>query len=864
MPEPRVAVVVPIGKQPAPAAQALESALRQQTPFDFRVAAVNGACPYEEADRLGRAYAASRPDRLLYVRCENGGPGAARNAGLDVALRRWPSVEAVLFLDAEDRLGPQALATAYHALTNAPDAAWVFFDVVHAGSGPGRRDTSGAWSVLELLASDYAARGSLIRRQVFERGWRFDEKADPDLAAWDLCLRCVEAGLHGCHAPGVEYVRHAADAPPPEGPDDPARAWLRGRHAALFTQRRAVELEQDEFPRYAIYLCDAGRVVFTTDPRVPLAANGRGRRAVSFPAVELGDRLLRALADPRHERFPARFVVTSEAFLRTAADGRFAAGLFWLAQLRLERTGADLVTVRLRQRMAADYCLQLLPAARLVPPGEGIGFALLSTETLVDRLWDDGGDWLRSLFTPTPRPRVEALDVRFGRPRPPAVVPADVLGRLGRLLAEAGPAFRHAPRRAPPPSAESARAGGDGCRLTRRIFHRAALYPLVPDRSRLHVGFAAHVCDIGGSERVALNLAREARARGWAPHLFVAGSAVARLLPEFTGVFESVTVVDRWEDWYTEAMVGLMGGMDAVVAYNCWLFNEAMAPLRRLGVKTFSLLHSVGLVLQGRPNLVSFDTRGLVQDLDGVMVISKKLLRWCAAHGVPREKLVYLPNAPSFAASDALVQTTMSERAGRGPDLPLRVLFLGRFDPEKGMDRLTALVEESRRRGLPVEWRVVGRKVISEGSSGVDLRPVEPFLRPAALSAAALGGHYRWADVVVMVSRLEGVPLTLLEAQRFGCVVLSTDVGAVAEAVEHGRTGFLFANDQDVPALVDAMLQTLQELHADRGRLLDVARASAALRREATWARTFASFARAVEAALGRPKAAPRTAEKAA
>lgn len=863
MPEPRVAVVIPIGKQPVSAAEALESALRQQTPFEYRVVAVNGGSPCEEADRLGRAYAATRPDRFLYVRGKYA--GAAHNAGLDVALRRWPSVEAVLFLQAEDRLGPEALAAAYRALTNAPEAAWVYFDVAHVGGGPGRRDTSGPWSVLELLATDYAARGSLFRREVFERGWRFDERADPALAAWDLCLRCVGAGLHGCHAPGVEYVRQA-DAPPPDGPgpDDAARAWLRGRHAALFTQRRAVELEQDEFPRYAVYLCDAGQVVLTTDPRVPLAANGRGRRAVSFPAAELGDRLLRSLADPRHERFPARFVVTSEAFLRTAADGRFAAGLFWLAQLRLERTGADLVTIRLRQRMAADYCLQLLPAVRLVPPGEGVGFALLSTETLVDRLWDDGGDWLRSLFTAPPRPRVEALDVRFSRPRPPAVVPADVLRRLGELLAETGPAFRRAPRRAPRPDAESARADGDGCRLTRRVFHRAALYPLISDRSRLHVGFATHVCDIGGSERVALNLAREARARGWAPHLFVAGSAVARLLPEFTGVFESVTVVDRWEDWYTEAMVGLMGGMDAVVAYNCWLFNDAMAPLRRLGVRTFTLLHSVGLVLQGRPNLVSFDTRGLVQDLDGVMVISRKLLRWCAAHGVPREKLVYLPNAPSFAASDALVRTTMSERAARVPGLPLRVLFLGRFDPEKGMDRLTALVEESQRRALPVEWRVVGRKVISEGSSGVDLRPVEPYLRPAAVSAAALGRHYRWADVVVMVSRLEGVPLTLLEAQRFGCVVLSTDVGAVAEAVEDGRTGFLFANDQDVPALVDAMLQTLRELHAGRGRLLEVARASAALRREATWARTFAAFARAVEAALGRPKAAPKKVEQAA
>lgn len=47
------------------------------------------------------------------------------------------------------------------------------------------------------------------------------------------------------------------------------------------------------------------------------------------------------------------------------------------------------------------------------------------------------------------------------------------------------------------------------------------------------------------------------------------------------------------------------------------------------------------------------------------------------------------------------------------------------------------------------------------------------------------------ADVVLMTSKSEGLPMTLIEAQLRGIPVVSTNVGSVQEAVLHGRTGFL-------------------------------------------------------------------------
>lgn len=844
MPQPRVAVVVPIFKQPALAAEALESVLRQRAPFDYRVVAVNDGCPWEETDRVCRTYAAAHPDRVTYVRRKNGGLSAARNTGIDVALHAWPSVEAVQLLDSDDRLGPRALATAYRSLGEHPEVAWVSPDIKRFGFGRDYHAMAGPWSLLELLAGNYVACGSMVRRGVFERGLRYDEQMKLGYEDWDFWLQCAAAGFRGLHVPEIEFCyRKRADSmlAGSQRAHEVITHTMRRKHAGQYTPRRAAELEQEEFPRFAVYLADAGRVVLTSD---------LGRETASFPVEELVPRLLRAGADPQRNRFPARVVVTTEPFLRFLVESRLAAGLFWLAQARHEQTGAHVVAVSLQARMQTDCCLQVLPGPAPGPSGAGASLVLLSTRMLHECLRDPDGAWFRSVGTTRPMPKVETLRLRYGQPRPAGPFAQDLLEHLVSWIDDAAPGYRRLPVWNVAQGQAPLRAQGDPCLQTYRLFQVGALFPAVLDRGGFHVGFVTPICDFGGAERVTLNLAREARRYGWTPHLFVIGSAVVRLLGEFDGVFETVTVVDRWELWKPETLAGLLATMDVVFNNNCWILNDVLAPLRRLGVKTYSHLHSVTIGPRGVTIGQPFEALRHEHSLDGVIVISRKLGRWCRALGMPEDKLVLVPNAPSFGVSEALAETTLAERAARPADRPLRVMFIGRFDAEKGLDRLAALVREGQRRGLPLEWRVVGRKVLGHGPGAADLEAVEPFVRPPALSTAALSRVYRWADVVVMLSRYEGVPLTILEAQRLGCVVFSTRVGAIDELIEHGRTGFLFANGLDIPGLVGEMLQTLQELHLDRARLFAVASAGAALRRQATWARSFAALAASVEALL--------------
>ena len=60
------------------------------------------------------------------------------------------------------------------------------------------------------------------------------------------------------------------------------------------------------------------------------------------------------------------------------------------------------------------------------------------------------------------------------------------------------------------------------------------------------------------------------------------------------------------------------------------------------------------------------------------------------------------------------------------------------------------------------------------------------------------------ADVVVLASRSEGLPFTLLEAMALGKPVVATRVGGVAEVVEDGRSGRLVPRD-DPAALAAAV-----------------------------------------------------------
>jgi glycosyltransferase involved in cell wall biosynthesis len=57
--------------------------------------------------------------------------------------------------------------------------------------------------------------------------------------------------------------------------------------------------------------------------------------------------------------------------------------------------------------------------------------------------------------------------------------------------------------------------------------------------------------------------------------------------------------------------------------------------------------------------------------------------------------------------------------------------------------------------------------------------------------------YYQEADFLLSTSDSEGTPLTFMEAASFGCPIISTNVGSVADLIDDRKTGILCTNNAE-------------------------------------------------------------------
>jgi glycosyltransferase involved in cell wall biosynthesis len=116
----------------------------------------------------------------------------------------------------------------------------------------------------------------------------------------------------------------------------------------------------------------------------------------------------------------------------------------------------------------------------------------------------------------------------------------------------------------------------------------------------------------------------------------------------------------------------------------------------------------------------------------------------------------------------------------------LELLFVGRFDRQKGLDILLAAAAEFEGR---VTVRVIGANVVDEAVARKIPSNVT-FL--GWKSPLQIEAELRNCDVVVMPSRWESFGLVALEAMRAGRPVLASRIGGLSEVVRDEVTGLLF------------------------------------------------------------------------
>lgn len=149
----------------------------------------------------------------------------------------------------------------------------------------------------------------------------------------------------------------------------------------------------------------------------------------------------------------------------------------------------------------------------------------------------------------------------------------------------------------------------------------------------------------------------------------------------------------------------------------------------------------------------------------------------------------------------------------KAPNTPFRLLYVGNWDRRKGVDLLAPIMQalgegfelvytadregRHRRYPLPPNCRCLGR-----------------------LSGESLVRAYQEADALLFPSRLEGLPLTAIEAMACGLPVIAARASSLPEVVEDGASGWLCDVDDvaGFAAVIRALASAPEAWHTARAK----------------------------------------------
>ncbi len=156
------------------------------------------------------------------------------------------------------------------------------------------------------------------------------------------------------------------------------------------------------------------------------------------------------------------------------------------------------------------------------------------------------------------------------------------------------------------------------------------------------------------------------------------------------------------------------------------------------------------------------------------------------------------------------------------PSSPMVMLSVGRLHAVKDHAFLIRACRQLKARGSHFACLVAGE--------GPERKNLEALIGELGLSyqvtllghvsRARLENYYAVSDLVVLTSRSEGIPLTLMEAMAHGRTVLAPAITGIPELVVDGATGFLYqpGSIEDFVAKVQAIGEGCPALTTIRAR----------------------------------------------
>ena len=145
------------------------------------------------------------------------------------------------------------------------------------------------------------------------------------------------------------------------------------------------------------------------------------------------------------------------------------------------------------------------------------------------------------------------------------------------------------------------------------------------------------------------------------------------------------------------------------------------------------------------------------------------------------------------------------------------ILAVGNLEQNKNHRMILEALVHLQRNGVSTPWKLI----IAAGRGGEAYSELEAFIRSERLEARVhiaanrsdIPDLHALADIFVMPSLREGLPLALLEAMVAGKAIVASATGGIPEAIADGREGILVR-----PGSLEALAQGIAPLLTDSPR----------------------------------------------
>lgn len=189
---------------------------------------------------------------------------------------------------------------------------------------------------------------------------------------------------------------------------------------------------------------------------------------------------------------------------------------------------------------------------------------------------------------------------------------------------------------------------------------------------------------------------------------------------------------------------------------------------------------------------------------DAIINVSRYEYQAALRYGLKKDNqtVIYSGISPEKGPIDPAVKLPLGKT---------NLLFVGRFDPPKGLDILLEAFNACQRDDLHLT--IIGDNVIGGGPK-IEKKNTDRITFLGWVPHEKLASYYTACDAVVMPSRWEAFGLVAIEAMKYGKPVIVSDRGALPELIKDGKNGFIF-NFEEIEQLIGILKKIrLEDLRA--------------------------------------------------